>query len=241
MDHVEKEIRRMSKADAIDPTKKYYAFSLTGTLDGRVQIGVDTEWVAFENDDASREIREASLVNPIWWVKAWQKIGEAYLVVNTPIEVMILLREGGNALVEQETAKTMFPERLKPQVCKQDASKVWLLPQKPEGVFNRVPTPKVRMQVLARDKYRCRICGRRARDHADLELNVHHIIPWGEGGLSEKKNLITICSTCHRGLHPHFEPELFQLLPEEEKLSEYELRFDYRVGKKLYLRAWARF
>jgi 5-methylcytosine-specific restriction endonuclease McrA len=204
-----------------------------------VQIAVETQWVGFEHDDPNREIREASLVNHAWWVEAWQALGESFLVVNAPEETAILLGKGGNALVEQRVAEVMFPERLKPQVYDSPQSpKRTLSARKPERVFDRAETPKVRMKVLERDKYRCRICGRRANEHVDVELNVHHIIPWREGGLSEQKNLITLCRTCHRGLHPHFRPELFTLLPEEEKLSEEELRFDYRVSEKLYKRAW---
>ncbi|WP_090804132.1 HNH endonuclease [Asanoa ishikariensis] len=56
------------------------------------------------------------------------------------------------------------------------------------------------MEVLTRDGFRCRACGRSPNDHVDLELHVHHIRPWGMGGLTHPLNLITLCNTCHRGL-----------------------------------------
>jgi len=71
------------------------------------------------------------------------------------------------------------------------------------------------MQIVQRDLYRCRICGRRPADYVDLELHVHHIRPFARDGLTIEENLITLCHTCHAGLDPHFRPQLFDLRPEE--------------------------
>ncbi|MBX0329722.1 HNH endonuclease [Oscillochloris sp. ZM17-4] len=68
------------------------------------------------------------------------------------------------------------------------------------------------MEVIKRDKLRCRICGRAPKDYEDLELHVHHILPWGDGGSTEAENLITLCHTCHSGLHPHYDEVLFTLI-----------------------------
>jgi hypothetical protein len=67
------------------------------------------------------------------------------------------------------------------------------------------------MRVIKRDNWRCVICGRRPADHLDVELHVHHIRPWGSGGITIDDNLVTLCQTCHNGLEPHFEIELFRL------------------------------
>lgn len=235
-DQIATDLARMSRADAVDPAKDYYVFELTGTLDGRVQISVQTRWAGYEKDDFTRELREASVMNPEWFIETWSKLGEPFLVVNNPIEVALLLREGGNALIEVDTAKRMFPSSVEPQLWSK-------LPDlkftpKPAAAFNRAPTPKVRNSVLKRDQYRCVMCGQRPADDVNVQLHVHHIIPWEDGGLSEKKNLITLCHTCHVGLHPHFDPELFKLIPNEEPLDERELKRDYKVTKILYARAW---
>ena len=42
-------------------------------------------------------------------------------------------------------------------------------------------------------------------NYVDIELHVHHIVPWGNGGITEIENLVTLCSTCHDGLDPHFD------------------------------------
>lgn len=67
------------------------------------------------------------------------------------------------------------------------------------------------MQVLKRDGYRCVVRGRRPADHIDVELHVHHILPWEAHGPTAEQNLVTLCGTCHKGLDPHFEPLLREL------------------------------
>jgi hypothetical protein len=66
------------------------------------------------------------------------------------------------------------------------------------------------MAVLHRDGRRCRICGRNPDDNVDIVLHVHHIRPWALGGATEVSNLITLCHTCHGGLEPHFDPNLYE-------------------------------
>ena len=52
----------------------------------------------------------------------------------------------------------------------------------------------VRKQVLDRDRWRCRACGRAGR------LEVDHIQPVQAGGLLyDLKNLQTLCRSCHIG------------------------------------------
>jgi hypothetical protein len=65
------------------------------------------------------------------------------------------------------------------------------------GTNHAVIPPRLRRQVLARDRYTCRGAGcRRTRF-----LNVHHLIPRERGGTNAAENLITLCSGCHRTLH----------------------------------------
>jgi len=59
---------------------------------------------------------------------------------------------------------------------------------------------KKRLQVMERDKFRCRIC-----HSTEITLNVHHIKyekiePWEYGD----KNLVTLCENCH-GVVKHCE------------------------------------
>jgi len=57
--------------------------------------------------------------------------------------------------------------------------------------------PRVRREVLARDKHRCQApgCGR------TRFLEVHHIVSRKQGGSNKVENLVTLCATCHRLYH----------------------------------------
>ena len=52
--------------------------------------------------------------------------------------------------------------------------------------------------VLARDTYTCQQCKANSRDR---RLEVHHIVFRSEQGSDEAGNLLTLCKTCHDGLH----------------------------------------
>lgn len=56
-----------------------------------------------------------------------------------------------------------------------------------------------RATVLMRDEFVCRLCLTRKKSH---ELRVHHMLPLSKGGTNELTNLITLCSKCHKRLHP---------------------------------------
>jgi len=57
--------------------------------------------------------------------------------------------------------------------------------------------PRVRREVLARDKHRCQVpgCGR------TRFLEVHHIKSRTQGGSNHSDNLMTLCASCHRLWH----------------------------------------
>jgi 5-methylcytosine-specific restriction endonuclease McrA len=88
--------------------------------------------------------------------------------------------------------------------------------------------PKLRMAVLARDKFTCHYCGRfrvsdlaepefqrrlllaqiekraemtarQLRFTADLQLEVDHRVPTSRGGTDDLGNLVTSCQDCNRG------------------------------------------
>ncbi|MEM3714671.1 MAG: HNH endonuclease [Nitrososphaeria archaeon] len=57
-------------------------------------------------------------------------------------------------------------------------------------------SPKVRYLVFQRDQFKCRICGRTAKE---TKLEVDHIIPVSKGGTDTLDNLQTLCVDCNRG------------------------------------------
>jgi len=205
-----------------DLTRRYYAITILGTESG-VEWSCYSHWVAFTEDSPRREIREASIVIAKNLARTWRGLGESYVVVNSQNEMVIFLRLGGHALVERTVAQEVIPEFLAPRVVAQrSALGFTYVDSLPKSALNRAPTPTHRMRVLKRDDFRCRICGRRAADHVDVELHVHHIRPWGEGGVTIDSNLITLCHTCHKGLDPHFEWKLFDMASTTGKAFDFE-------------------
>lgn len=55
----------------------------------------------------------------------------------------------------------------------------------------------LRFQILKRDNYTCQICGKKASDGVELEID--HIIPISKGGRTVPNNLQTLCKRCNRG------------------------------------------
>ena len=53
----------------------------------------------------------------------------------------------------------------------------------------------LRQQILRRDGWRCQACGRMSN------LEVHQKQFRSHSGRDSEKNLITLCSTCHEGIH----------------------------------------
>jgi hypothetical protein len=57
-------------------------------------------------------------------------------------------------------------------------------------------TSRVRFEILQRDDFTCRACGRNPRKH-NVSLHVDHIVPISRGGKTEPKNLQTLCAECN--------------------------------------------
>lgn len=75
--------------------------------------------------------------------------------------------------------------------------------QEPElqDVNNRHPLdPKLRDDVLIRDNFKCRCCGKDFKNMLPA-ITVHHIVQVSQGGRDELNNLITVCSNCHLLIH----------------------------------------
>ena len=231
LDNLRRELRQ------IHENADYYAITLLGTKDNKASWYTYSHWIGWVGDKPSgRELRKASIVNADYITESWQKIGQTYIVVNDLNSMMIFLNLGGNAVIEKAIAHSCIPEILEPNATAPVGPRGFVaLSSFPESALKKAPTKKQRMNVLKRDKFRCRICGRTPDNYVDLELHVHHIRPWGEGGLTLDDNLITLCQTCHEGLDPHGQISLFEylgvgsLLPNREKRNQ-----EYNEGVRFY-------
>jgi len=64
--------------------------------------------------------------------------------------------------------------------------------------YDRIPKRQVRFNrfnVYARDRNTCQYCGRRC---PRTELNLDHVIPRSQGGLSAWENIVCSCHPCNR-------------------------------------------
>jgi 5-methylcytosine-specific restriction endonuclease McrA len=67
---------------------------------------------------------------------------------------------------------------------------------KPERLrLDPVAYHQLRLQILRRDGWQCQSCGTMSN------LEVHHKEFRSHSGEDSEENLITLCSTCHAGIH----------------------------------------
>lgn len=115
---------------------------------------------------------------------------------------------GGHCIIEKSLADRYFKSILAPSTTVKSYSDGFIdINALKQLQKNRAVEAKLRVRVFKRDKYKCKMCGRSPQDRTDVEIHAHHIIPWGEGGVTDVDNLITLCHTCHKGLYPHHDPE----------------------------------
>lgn len=208
----------LRKMKEFDPDGSYFALTLGANRRGLPFWSKQTHWVGWPERNPNWEMRAASLVKPRAMADLWVAIGQSWVAVHDDVSLSIYLHIGGNALVERAVAEARLPSVIAPEECVHDGAVqvggfgfvvTSRLPD--SAIERRAPDRKLRMKVLKRDGYRCVVCGRRPADHVDLELHVHHLIPWRMHGPTTEENLVTLCGACHKGLDPDFEPSLREL------------------------------
>jgi hypothetical protein len=224
------------------PGSEYFALTLGVNRRGQLFWDKQTHWVGWSQRNPRWEIREASLVDPDWMMWIWRETNRSWLVVHDDLAFAIFLERGGHALFEKEFAERRIPEVIGPHECIHDgAVEVGGLGYlatghlADEAIERRAPNRTLRMRVLMRDQYRCVTCGRKATDHIDLELHVHHLIPRRMDGPTAEENLVTLCGTCHKGLVPDYQPALRELAglpgPAGSRKSRRRAEFDEEVAR----------
>jgi hypothetical protein len=121
-----------------------------------------------------------------WWLKG----PRGPLTSRPPVQIHVLENEG-RMTVQTEAGERELgraeTERIRcdAAICRQGGRNTTTIP------------PRVRREVLARDKHRCQVpgCGR------TRFLEVHHRVPRSSGGINQPENLVTLCGSCHRLWH----------------------------------------
>lgn len=203
-----------------DDDGDFFALTLTGSEEGTVQYAWFSEWKGVSEGTPRYDLRGPALVRPSIVAELWSSMGIGCVKVTTPTHLGMYLRIGGAAFIEAELARVTLADIFMPvpSTSLGPLGAPVTISMVEEQARNHAPTPKLRMQVLKRDGFRCRVCGRSPSNHVDIELHVHHIRPWANGGLTLTPNLVTLCHTCHKGLDPHHEPRLFDVIQDDEPI-----------------------
>lgn len=208
----------------------YHAITLLADETGQPRIYADTSWVGSDPNDERFELRGLSNIYPDKMAAIWEDLRQLYHVVNNTLDFLKWQISGGHALVSLEVLEKHMPKQLEPRRCVKEGfwdgfTSAELLPV---TALQKAPTPKLRMKVLKRDLRRCLICGQRPADDPNIILHVHHIRPFGKGGVTTEKNLITLCHTCHAGLDPHYDFTLYSLIRDDRNDEDTSLNRELR-------------
>lgn len=197
----------------------YFVITLGADDGGKMWSDTQTYWKGFKDDEHRVEIREIRPVVAKKFAALWKNLRQPFCVVNDDDGFVRWQLGGGHALITEEQTRKHLPQEFEPRPCVMEGALGFTdLTKLPKTAFQKAPTKKLRMEVLKRDKYRCMICGQRPADDVNIQLHAHHIRPYGKRGVTTGKNLISLCHTCHAGLEPHFEYNLFELI--DRKFSD---------------------
>lgn len=204
-----------------DGSLEYHAMTVAIEADDRWTLGnLCTRWVGWADEKKRIELRVSAPVTA-HYAQSLAKLGIRCLFIVDEMDIFLFLSAGQPALIERHLAERFFPALVRPMLaCRQGRGGFIEDSLLERGERGRRPSATLRATILERDGRRCRICARDPEQFADMELEVHHIRPWAKGGTSHPTNLITLCRRCHKALKPHFNRRLFELVEQNDALTE---------------------
>ncbi len=236
--------RNMSNAENIEKEAEYYIVELTATEDYKISIATDTMFIGWtENEPPGSIHKELRTACPVFAEKAliaWKKLDRIGVVVNTRRDVQVFSIFGGSAVVKKSMAEKHFHSIFdKVEFVHIGLGRSVPVKNIDSSYLRPAPTQKLRMNVLKRDKFRCRLCGRSVEDNTDIVLNLHHVISKKFAGLTKDDNLITLCHTCHGGLDTYNDFSIIGNFPEThrefnkfaDKLKDYPNEYAKSVAR----------
>lgn len=90
-------------------------------------------------------------------------------------------------------------EKQKPPSRRSTATALTKVAVRTTNSEKRNVSEKLRYRVLARDHFKCVLCGRSPASEAGVKLHIDHVIPFSRGGKTEFENLRSVCSACNWG------------------------------------------
>lgn len=98
---------------------------------------------------------------------------------------------------EQQTkVKTRFTQHKQPDSVEREEK---VVDSHKNHKTNRDINLRLRFKVMARDNFKCCMCGRSPATDPSVVLHIDHIKPWAKGGETTMDNLQTLCSKCNLG------------------------------------------
>lgn len=95
-------------------------------------------------------------------------------------------------------------------------------------------TNKDRKAIYRRDGYRCALCD------STRFLQIHHVVPRGQGGTDSPHNLICLCSDCHALAHGTNLRDWQDVDQETIEHAIVEYLADYYAGEGYLWSPWAK-
>ncbi|VDH15493.1 HNH endonuclease [Algoriella xinjiangensis] len=236
------ELKRLFNQPALE-NMEYFQFSLFSNEEGKFHYSYMSNWFGYDDENPNIELREPSLMIIDKAIKIFQDIDQPLLIINDKKDLFLFLNfYGGNGLITKELCEQYLADTIKPQKNVKTYDKSYInFEDIPKNEFNRAPNPKLRMEIFKRDNFKCKVCGASPQNNEHVELHLHHITPYSYGGLTQKNNLITLCHTCHKGLEPHYDPQLYsfinvEMLCEVIPTEKYKKRIERNIlfGIKRY-------
>lgn len=208
---LEDELERLMQQPPL-PDHDYFHVTLRANEQDRITWSASTVFVGWANDKPGLEKREASRVRAGMLRQSLASIGQPPTIVNDRWDLFIFLILGGHAIIEAGLAAEFLPD----VVAESTVAPAGYFPgfvcieSLPKQKLAKRPRSKTKAAVLRRDGNRCAICARGPDDAQPASLTLHHITVRHLGGLTEEKNLLTLCEECHTNLKPHQDVNLYQ-------------------------------
>ncbi|OOQ61776.1 HNH endonuclease [Mucilaginibacter pedocola] len=184
--------------------REYYFVSVKPQSEDITYAAFFSLWIRYREDikpNISFSERRICSVDPEIIRRNFKGAGEQVAIIDNKKELTASLYIGGHFLIEDDVMKENWSEILAPKIIIQSYSHGIIdynIVAKPQ--LARFAKGKLRMEIMTRDGLCCRVCGKSPDDERYLTLEVHHIKPWEEGGITEPSNLITLCNLCHEGI-----------------------------------------
>ena len=188
---------------------------------GQSVLSFRTHWVGYADNERRIELREPRIISRNDLTSHTSPFtGKRIESIETALDLARFWIVGGHGAIDYDLAWAEIPHHLAPSPVTSSTvdGPFYSLTVPIDVATVHAPTKKLRMQILQRDGFRCKICGQRPSEDANITLHIHHIRPWSEGGATVPANLITICHTCHMGLDPHYNAKLVWLVDDLDDL-----------------------